>query len=57
MENYTCNSPKQWIPSTYHSQPEEKSNSQKTKTPNHNNTTTQKLGNIHISQSTNTENN
>ena len=29
----------------------------KTKTPNHNNTTTQKVGNIHISQSTNTKNN
>jgi hypothetical protein len=29
----------------------------KTKTPNHNNTTTQKMGNIHISQSTNTKNN
>ena len=28
----------------------------KNKTPNHNNTTTQKMGNIHISQSTNTNN-
>jgi len=29
----------------------------KTKTPNHNNTTSQKMGNIFISQSTNTKNN
>jgi len=57
MENHTCNSPKQWIPSAYPSQPEEKLIAKKTKTPNHNNTTTQKMGNIHISQSTNTKNN
>jgi len=36
MKTHTCNSPKQWIPSTFHSKPEEKTVSQK-KTPNHNN--------------------
>jgi len=43
----------------YHSQPEEETDIQKTttKTSNHNNTTSQTMGNILISQSTNMKNN
>jgi hypothetical protein len=57
MEAHTCNSPKQWISKAYHSQPEEETDYQKTKTKTPNNTTNQKVGNILISQSTNTKNN
>jgi len=56
MEDRKCSSPKQWISIAYRSQPEEETDGQKTKTktPNHNNTTNPKMGNILTSQSTNT---
>jgi len=57
MEDHTCNSPKQWISTANHSQPEQETDGQKTQTPNYNNTTNQKMGNILVSQSTNMKDN
>jgi hypothetical protein len=57
MENHTYNSSQQWISNKYHTRSAEKTDTQKaktkTETPNHNNTTKQEMGNIHLSESTN----